>query len=151
MTLSTITRSGNILCILFLVLLVSCDYALHLQVNQTESVMLKSKDCSVLIKAYLFKGGIHLDHQLDKNKCQFNVDSLKLLEAETHQDIIRQDCKRKPCPRITYHDDTDVSIRILPKIFSANTVYLLPCNYISCNGKMLTDTLRIQIPPRVKR
>lgn len=153
MTLFIITRSGNILCILFLLLLVSCDYTRPLQVNQKRAFMLKNKDCSVLVNVSLFREAtIYLKHQSDKSKCQFNFDSLKLFVEGTQENIILDDCKYMPCVRIVSTTDTTTTVQIpINKTFSLSTVYLLPCNYISCNGKTLTDTLRIQIPPRVKR
>ena len=124
--------------------LTACTMQLPLNINQTRAYVLEGSNGSVLLKAGISDGFVHISHQLSEGGWNLNVDSIKLLVADTQQNIIKHNCKKKPCIAITPKSENLFVVHVPIKGFSKKTVYLFPCNYLTCNGKNLTDTLRIQ-------
>ncbi|MBP6663838.1 MAG: hypothetical protein KA783_09055 [Chitinophagales bacterium] len=137
--------------LLFCFFITACTAQFPLRINQTREYTLKKSNNVILLKASVFGRFVRLTHELQEGQWAVNVDSLKLFAEGTRQNIVKYDCKYKPCIAVKPLTQNSFTVMIPINKIAKNTVYLLPCNYISCNGKTLTDTLRIQIPPRTKR
>lgn len=149
--MSSLINSRLIGLLLLCVFITACTTQFPLKINQTREYALKKSSNAILLKASVFGRFVRLTHELQEGQWAVNVDSLKLFAEGTRQNIVKYDCKHKPCIAIKPLTQNSITVMIPINKIAKNTVYLLPCNYISCNGKTLTDTLRLQMPPRVKR